>query len=178
MDEVLPNAGITAYDPSTAPYSPDRNLTTLPQEIYLIDSEKIAGARFFIGHNLTASTGFGVELEKAIKFNRIAVILLDSNIRVSRMQPHRVIYLQYDNFEKHVDDFIKVFTLLLEYEPGMGFDGNRPVLIGFNKQTHEIVNLETLIYTSFPELIYEYSGQKSTLGLSVSNPELFYEHHG
>lgn len=175
MEEVLSKAGITAYDPSTAPYSPDTNLTSLPQEVYMVDSGKLVGARFFIGHNLTASTGFGVETEKAIKFNRIPVILLDTNIRISRMQPHRTIYLQYDNFEKQAADFIPVFQLLLQYDPGMGFAGNEPVLVGFHKTTHEVVNLEKLVYDTFPHLQYHYDGKRPTLQLSVKNPELFYE---
>lgn len=175
MNEVLAKAGITAYNPSTAPTSPDLDTLKLPQEIYLVDSSKIAGARFFVGHNLTASTGFGVELEKAIKLNRIAVILLDENIRVSRMQPHRVIYLQYHDFAKQATDFVKVFQLLLEYEPGMGFDGKEPILIGFNKKTNATVNLEKMIYDKFPKLKYVYNGQKETLNLSALNPELFHE---
>ena len=175
MNEVLTKTGITAYNPSTAPTSPDLDTLKLPQEIYLVDSSKIAGARFFVGHNLTASTGFGVELEKAIKFNRIAVILLDESIRVSRMQPHRVIYLQYHDFAKQAADFVKVFKLLLEYEPGMGFDGKEPALIGFDKKTGKAINLEKMIYNKFPELKYIYDGQKPSLNLSAQNPELFYE---
>ncbi len=176
MEQVLSKAGISAYDPSTAPYSPDTNLISLPQEVYLVDSAKIAGARFFVGHNLTASTGFGVELEKAIKFNRIAVILMDENVRVSRMQPHRVIYLQYHNFELQASDFVEVFKILLDYDPGMGFDEKEAVLIGIHKKTKEIVNLEQLIYKKFPHLKYEYNGQKPTLSLSASNPQIFYEY--
>lgn len=174
MDQVLYKAGITAYDPSSAPYSPDKDLKKLPQEIYLVDSAKIVGARFFVGHNLTASTGFGVELEKAIKFNRIAVILMDKKIRISRMQPHRAIYLQYDNFEQQADEFVKVFKLLSEYEPGMGFEGREPILLGY-KNDNQATNLERLIYETFPHLKYEYDGQQSALKLSATNPDLFYE---
>ncbi len=176
MNKVLAASGIKAYDPGSAPFSPDKNLTTLPQEIYLVDSEKIVGARYFVGHNLTASTGFGVELEKAIKFNRIAVILMDSRIRVSRMMPHRVIYLQYHDFEKQVDDFINVFKLLSEYNPGMGFDDKEAVLTGSPKKGGDTVNLESLVYSNFPDLKYQYSGKNPTLHLSVKNPELFREH--
>lgn len=175
MNEVLAKAGITAYDPITAPFSPDMDLTALPQEIYLADSGKIASARFFIGHNLTASTGYGVEIEKATKFNRLAVILLDANIRISRMMPHRVIYLQYDNFARQAAEFVDVFKLLLNYDPGMGFVGAEPVLVGFHKETGEVVNLEQLIYDTFPQLKYRYNGEKAAVKLSATNPELFYE---
>ena len=97
MNHVLGNAGITAYDPNSAPYSPDKNLTSHPSEVYIVDSAKIAGARFFVGHNLLPSTGQGVEAEKAKIYNKMAVMLMDKKIRVSRMQPTRTIYLQYDN---------------------------------------------------------------------------------
>jgi hypothetical protein len=175
MDQVLARAGITAYDPSTAPFSPDKNLHSLPQEVYLVDSGKIASARFFVGHNLTASTGFGVELEKAIKFNRMAVILLDRHIRVSRMMPHRVIYLQYHHFAQQVEEFVQVFKILSAYQPGMGFAGPEPVLLGFKQGSDQAVNLEKLIYTEFPTLQYQYDGQQPSLNLSATNPEVFVE---
>ncbi len=175
MEDVLAKVGITAYDPSSAPYSPDKNLTSLPQEVYLVDSSKIVGARFFVGHNITASTGYGVEVEKAVKFNRIAVVLLDKHIRISRMQPHRVIYLHYDNFEQQAVEFIPVFQLLKEYDPGVGFDGSESVLIGFHKKSGEVVNLEKLVYQRFPEFKYHYDGTQPTVALRATNPEIFYE---
>jgi len=171
---VLKKAGLTGYDPYTAPYSPDTNLTSLPNEVYQVDSAKIVGARYFVGHNLTASTGFGVELEKATKFNRLAVILYDKKIRISRMQPHRIIYLEYESFEKQQSDFISVFQLLQEYEPGIGFHNTMPVLLGFKGK--EIVDLEELMYKTFPHLAYRYNGAMPTLTLKAENPELFYEH--
>ncbi len=175
LGDVLNQAGIIAYDPSTAPFSPDTNLTSLPQEIYLVDSGKIVGARFFVGHNLMASTGFGVESEKATKLNRIAVILQDSRIRISRMQPDRTIYLQYSNFEEQASQFVKVFEMLTHYDPGMGLVGSEPVLVGFKKETGEAVNLEALVYETFPDLKFHYDGQQPTLRMDVVNPGLFYE---
>ena len=177
MNKILTPAGITAYDPSTAPYSPDTNLTSLPNEIYVVDSGKIAGARYFVGHNLIPSTGQGVESEKAKVFNRIAVILMDKNIRISRMQPHRAIYLQYSNFEKETKAFIPVFELLKEYEPGMGFNDSIPVLLGFKRNSSEIVDLEELIYNRFPHLQYTYDGKMPILKLRTENPHLFYENN-
>lgn len=85
MKGVLEKVGITAYDPSSAPFSPDTNLISTPDEIYNVDSGKIVGARFFVGHNILPSTGQGIEFEKAEKYNRMSVILMDKNIRVSRM---------------------------------------------------------------------------------------------
>jgi len=171
MNDVLAPVGITAYDPSTAPYSPDTNLTSLPNEIYIVDSGKIVGARYFVGHNLLPSTGQGVEIEKAKVFNRVVVILMDKNIRISRMQPHRAIYLQYNNFEKEATNFIPVFKLLKQYEPGMGFNDNSPVLLGFKGK--ETVDLEELIYKTFPNLQYTYDGKIAAVKLGVKNPKIF-----
>ena len=173
-EKVLQPVGITAYDPSSAPYSPDKNLISQPNEIYLVDSMKIAGARYFVGHNILPSTGFGVELEKAKTFNRISVIFLDKNIRVSRMQPNRTIYLQYNNFEKQSKDFCDVFKLIKEFEPGIGFCDNIPVLLGF-RNNESPIDLESTVYNEFPHLQYQYNGKEPILQLKVTNPELFYE---
>jgi len=174
MKKVLGPAGITAYDPSSAPYSPDKDLITSPQRIYLIDSGKIVGARFFVGHNILGSTGQGNEAEKAKTYNRIAVTFMDKNIRISRMQPHRTIYLQYDNFEKEHEKFIPVFEMLKQFEPGMGFNGNIPVLIGFDKQG-KVCDLEEEVYNDFPGLQYHYNGKIPIVKLRVENPGIFYE---
>lgn len=175
MENVLHEAGVTAYDPSTAPYSPDTNLTSQPNEVYAVDSGKIVGARYFVGHNILPSTGQGIEIEKAKFFNRLIVILADKNIRVSRMQPHRSIYLQYSNFEDEAHLFVPVFNMLQKYDVGMGFNGNLPVLLGFEKQGKKIVDLEETVYKEFPDLQYQYDGRTPILKLRSVNPELFYE---
>lgn len=168
IGRVLKRAGIQGYNPASAPFSPDKGLSHLPQEIYLVDSGKIASSRFFVGHNVMASTGFGVEMEKAVRLNRVAVVLMDRKIRVSRMQPHRTIYLQYEDFEKQVDEFAAVFEMLKEYEPGMGFEGREPVLVG-EKRGEKVVNLEKEVYSAFPGLKYVFDGSVSTLELQVKN---------
>ncbi|MCP3683469.1 MAG: hypothetical protein GY861_12350 [bacterium] len=175
MEDVLGVAGITAYDPGSAPYSPDTNLTSQPNEIYVVDSGKIVGARFFVGHNILPSTGQGIEAEKAKVYNRMAVMLMDQNMRVSRMQPHRAIYLQYDNFQTEAEKFIPVFEMLQSYEPGMGFNDELPVLLGFEKHGTGIVDLEEAVYREFPDLQYKYDGHTPILKLRSENPELFYE---
>ena len=176
MNEVLANAGITAYDPGTAPYSPDTNLESKPQEVYLVDSSKIAGARFFVGHNISPSNGVGVEAEKAKFYNRMSVVLMDKNIRVSRMQPIRAIYLQYDNFEEQAKEFTPIFEMLTNYDPGMGFNDNIPVLLGFEKDSSKVVDLEEEVYKNFPKLQYYYNGKKPIIEFRAENPEIFYEH--
>jgi hypothetical protein len=176
MEDVLGEAGIKAYDPGSAPFSPDKDLSSQPNEIYVVDSGKIVGSRFFVGHNILPSTGFGIEFEKAKIYNRVSVILADKSIRVSRMQPHRAIYLEYSNFEEQAKDFVPVFERLKEYEPGMGFNGKLPVLLGFHKKTWEVVDLEEMIYEEFPDLQYKFNGKTPIVKLRSENPELFYEH--
>lgn len=175
MKDILVHAGITAYNPGTAPYSPDLNMVSLPNEVYVADSGKIVGARFFVGHNILPSTGYGVEAEKAKIYNRISVILMDRNMRVSRMQPHRAIYLQYDNFSIEAELFVPVFEMLQSYDPGMGFNETLPVLLGFEKTGRGIVDLEEKVYKEFPHLQYAYDGRVPILKLRSENPELFYE---
>lgn len=173
---VLEQAGLTTYSPDRAPYTPDLNLVSQPQEIYRVDSQGIIARRFFVGHHLTPSTGFGVELEKAKFYNRIAVVLMQKNIRVSRMQPHRVIYLVYENFEKQKVDFVEVFKFLQQFDPGVGLNGEVPVLLGFRKEGMEIVDLEEAIYEKFPQLKYHYDGQVPILKLVSENPNLLYDY--
>jgi hypothetical protein len=175
MENVLEKVGITAYDPGSAPFSPDKDLSSQPNEIYVVDSGKIVGSRFFVGHNILPSTGQGIEAEKAKMYNRMAVILMDKNVRVSRMQPHRAIYLQYEDFETQANEFLPVFEMLKKYEPGMGFNGSLPVLLGFHKEKGDVVDLEEKVYNEFPHLKYEYDGKASILKLSSENPELFNE---
>lgn len=165
MDDVLRPAGITPYDPSSAPYSPDTNKTSLPDEVYRVDSGKILSARFFVGHHIIASTGFGVELEKAKVANRISVILMDASVRISRMQPNRTIYLQYTDFAQQISRFVEVFELLRQYDPGFGLEDGVPILLGFHKQTGSVENLELLIARQFPDLVYRYDGTVPILSL-------------
>jgi len=175
IKDVLEVARISAYDPSSAPFSPEVDLTTQPEEVYAVDSGKIVGARFFVSHNLLPSTGQGVEAEQAKSYNRIAVMLMDDKIRVSRMQPHRIIYLQYTNFHNQAREFVPVFEMLRDYDPGMGFNRNLPVLLGFGKSGGSPVDLEETIYQEFPELQYHYNGKTPILKLRAKNPNLFYE---
>lgn len=172
---VLGEAGISAYDPASAPYSPDIDLSAPPGEIYRVDSGRVVSARFFSGHNILPSTGFGSETEKARIYNRISVILMDKSIRVSRMQPNRFIYLQYENFDEQSSDFISVFEMLQEYEPGMGLNNGLPVLLGFKKTGRGYVDLEDEVYNEFPELQYHYDEDLPIVKLKAENPGLFYE---
>lgn len=102
---------------------------------------------------------------------------MDKAVRVSRMQPHRTIYLQYDNFGEEAADFVPVFQMLQEFEPGMGFRGDLPVLVGFERDHGEqVVDLEQEVYKEFPHLQYVYDERVPIIRLRTENPELFYEH--
>ena len=179
LKEVLEKAGIQVYDPATSNWqlNPDSNSNVGREQVYKIDSMQIASNRFFVGHHLIASSGFGNECEKARIYNRISVILHDRNIRISRMEPFRTIYLAYDNFDHEADEFVKIFEMLREYEPGMGSSGDKPALLGFHRETGEIVDLEEKVHSEFPQFAHEHDMATPRAEFSVTNPEIFYEHH-
>ncbi|MFB6181056.1 MAG: hypothetical protein ABEJ93_04205 [Candidatus Nanohalobium sp.] len=172
LKDVLAEAGIDSYDPRTAPYSPDKDLSKHPEEVHRVDNKQIVGARYFTGHNILPSTGFGVELEKAHQYNRIPVILLDEDVRVTRMRPPTVIHLEYSDFEDESHRFVDVFQYLNSYEPGLGLDEGDPVLLGFQDEEADPVNLEQEIYEEFPELRHEYDGETPTIDLKAKNSEI------
>lgn len=176
LREILASVKIRAHDPSSTPGSPDLDPSINHRSMYPGDVEKLLGARFFVGHNILPSDGKGVEVEKARTFNRIAVMLMDGGIRVSRMLPSRVIYLQYENFEKQAGTFREVFRILKQYQPTIGFNGEKPALIGIRGE-EEPVDLEELVYALFPQVGYVYDGGVPILELKAKNPELFYEHN-
>ncbi len=171
LKQILEKAGLKNYDPSSSPTSPDMSREADHTAIYLEDSQHIANARFFVGHCVLASTGWGVELKLASDYNRIAVVLLDQNIRVSRMLPPRVIYLQYKNFSAQASQFVEVFKFLQQFEPGIGLKNNKPILIGFNK-LRQAVDLEEEVYTKFPDLKFTYNGQIPTLEMKALNSQI------
>ncbi|MEK6848747.1 MAG: hypothetical protein AABX65_03905 [Nanoarchaeota archaeon] len=173
LKQVLGDAGITYYDPKTAPFSPDKGLTAGPDEVYATDSGKIVGARFFIGHMLLPSTGQGIELEKAVKYNRLVILLMDAGIRVSRMLPPRAICLKYDDFDAQADQLVPVLKTLKEYEPGMGLSNGRPALLGF--KGNNVVDLADLVYGMIPDMQWEFDGTKPAVEFDVRNPEIFRE---
>ncbi|MFH1770297.1 MAG: hypothetical protein ABH828_01950 [archaeon] len=177
MNIVLGGAEITGYDPNSAPFSPDKDLTTGPDKVYNVDLGKIVGSRFFVGHDFLPSRGFGTESEIATEYIRLPVVLMDKNIRVSRMQPDNTIYLQYGNFNDEALHFIPVFSMLKNYDLGMGFSNSIPALLGFEKDSNKIVDLRQEVYRAFPNLEYKFDGKKSIVEMQVKNPEIFYENN-
>jgi len=174
LTQILEEAGISAYDPSSAPFSPDRGLEIGPDEIYRVDKGKLVGARFFVTHDILPSTGVGVEIEAARMYNRISVVLHDAGIRTSRMQANRTIHLWYNGFAAQAEEFVRVFQFLQGFEPGIGFDNGVPVLLGFDTQGRT-VNLEQAVYSRFPQLQYHYNGQIPIVQTRVINPQIICE---
>ena len=78
-------------------------------------------------------------------------------------------------FEEEADQFISVFEMLQEYEPGIGLNDGVPVLLGFEKTGSKVLDLEEHVYSAFPHLQYKYDGTTPILRLRTENPELFYE---
>lgn len=153
--DVLNEAGITAYDPASAPYSPDVNHTSMPEEIYRVDAGKIVTSRFFVSYDVLPSTGQGVEYEIARRYNRMMIIIHNTKIRTSRMQVNRAIHVQVDNIRSQSDKLVELITYLKEFTPGIGLNGSRPVLLGFKDST--ATDLEDAVKQQFPELTYYYN---------------------
>ena len=61
--------------------------------------------------------------------------------------------------------------MLQSYEPGMGFNDQLPVLLGFEKKGSSIVDLEETIYKEFPHLQYKYDGHTPILKLRSETPK-------
>jgi hypothetical protein len=167
---ILTAAGISSYDPGTAPGSPDLGLTIGPDEIYKTDISRVASARFFTVFDTFPSTGVGVEIEAARRYNRIPVIFHDEAIRTSRMQPDCTIHLNIADLQKQTDRVVEMFKLLKEYEPGRGLYDNRPVLLGFKNL--EVVVLTHLISAEFPDLVYTFDGTKPALLFGLENHDV------
>jgi hypothetical protein len=185
LKAVLNLAKIHVYDPgASAKYNPDLNRDADHKETYLFDSLKVMGARYFSGHLLVPSIGVGNEAEKAVEYNRIPVMFLDRKIRISRMLPFRTIYLAYDDFDEQSKEFVKVFEMLKEFDPGMGLDLERPItglsdstpiLVGFPKGGKEPVDMEEAIYTEFPHLKYAYDPNADIVRFDAINKNIFME---
>ena len=171
-------AGIELYDPANAPYSPDTNLKSRPNEVFSVDSLRVSMARHVSFADVIATTGGGIEQEKARRMGKFCYIFHDPNIRTSRMQIDRALHLSAANFGKMRNQFIEMFEFMQEYEPCIGLYQGAPAMIGMHQQTGTAANLEIEVAKRWPELIYEYEGTKDILMLSCMNPHLFVEEQG
>ncbi len=172
IKEALRRAGITGYDPEDAPLSPDRDLSAAPDRVYREDTAKIAGAKFFTALKGIPSEGVGVEMQRATQLNKIALAFHDVGIRTSRMMPSRMINLGYRDLEGQLDQVTAIFKMVSCYAPGMGFDGDVPVLLGFGARGG-VVNLEKLVYRNFPELAFQFDREAPAAIMQVANPHIF-----
>jgi len=175
IDNVLAPVGITGYDPENAPYSPDNNATAQSTEICTVDTGKIIGARYFMGHSILPSTGMGVELKTAEFLNRMIILLTDNNIRDTRMKVLEGLNLGYDNFEKQAPRFREVLQMLKQYTPGTGLKNGQPILIGWRNTDSKPTDLEDTVNTDFPDLKYTHRGEIPPVKQKLINPSQFYE---
>jgi len=176
INKVLAPVGITGYDPENAPYSPDNNATAQSDEICTVDTGKIIGARYFMGHSILPSTGMGVELKTAEFLNRMTILLTDNNIRDTRMKVLEGLNLGYDHFEKQAPRFIQVLEFLKQHSPGTGLRNGLPILLGFpNNSKDKPVDLKDAVDTDFPDLRYTHRGEIPPVQQIPTNLEQFYE---
>lgn len=173
LKRILKTAGIDSYDPGTAPLSPDLNLTEGPGVIYKTDLARVASARFFTAFDTFPSTGMGVELEAARRYNRIPVIFHDDRIRTSRMQPDCSIHVGIEDLEEQAEQVTDMFTFLQTFEPGRGLVDGQPVLLGF--KNGEAVNLTEEVSERFPELNYTFDGTKPALKFAIENHGVLFQ---
>lgn len=151
-------AGLKIFDPKDSPYNPWGVLTGKPVEVYDIDTLQVVTPRFFEFTNVFPSTGAGIEVQKALTYGKIPVIVNKSGIYTSRMAngARRAIVIEYEDAERQKDEIAGVFKILLGYEPGIGIcsrHGN--TLLGF-KHAEAPVCLPGLIESSFPNLVYDF----------------------
>ncbi len=182
LHAAMKKANIELYDPATAPYSLDANPSAQPDEIFAVDSLRIAMARYITFIDVIATTGSGIELEKARGMGKFIVIFHDPNIRTSRMQPNRTIHLSADNFEALEETLTELFKFLNEFEPAIGVEieddhTEMPVAIGRNIKTGKFVNLEKEITQRWPELTHQYDGSINVLEMSCQNTDIFFENN-
>lgn len=172
--DMLSSCGITPYDPGTAPFSPDLNLTARPDQIYATDLGRIASSKYFITVASIPSTGVGIEWQNAINLIKVPIVLTSEHVRISRMQPPRTIKLALKNLPSDIPGLSRVLEFLKPFNIGMGFEGNTPVLLGFDTDG-KVVNLELATEEEFPEYKYSFDGTQPAAQLILGNPEIFYE---
>jgi len=175
VKKILAQAGIIGYDPKKAPYSPDNNPSFQRRTICKVDTEKIAGAKYFTMLSILGSTGSGVEMQKAQEMMKMAVILTDNNVTDTRMKSARVINVGYDHLEKQANRLAQMFEMLKEYTPGAGLKNGEPILIGHKTRWSKPVDLEEVVYTEFPEFEYVHRKEIDPAKMIPVDPNQFYE---
>lgn len=157
IKQCIQSAGIKIFDPKDALGNPWSGIKHRPEEIYDVDTIEVVTPRFFEFTNVAASTGAGIEQQKAIMYNKIAVIIVKSGVFTSRMSTgaRRTILIEYKNIDESREDIKSVFQTLKQFNPGAGIcsiHGN--TLLGFRNS--EVVCLKGLIKEQFPQLTYNF----------------------
>lgn len=173
LQNAMAHAGIDLYDPASAPYSPDIDLSAGPQQVYQTDSLRVAMARHVTFLDLLPTTGGGEELEKARDSGKFVHIIHDPGIRTSRMQPHGVLHLAIDDMAERQHELTAIFAFVHQFEPCIGLQDGVPAMMGWHSATNSYVNLEREVARYWPDLIYRYNAEVPIIQVSVLNPEIF-----
>jgi hypothetical protein len=173
LQYAMKKAGITLYDPASAPYSPDLDLSAGPEEVYQTDSLRIAKARHVTFLDMLPTTGGGEELEKARDSGKFVYIIHDPAVRTSRMQPRGTLHLAIDDMVAKQDALIGLFAFVHQFEPCIGLQDGAPAMIGRHSETGEYANLEREVAHHCPDLIFSYNPNAPIVQMSVLNPEIF-----
>ena len=168
--KILSMSGLNAYDPLTAPLSPDKNLSSSPRDVYSTDLARIFMAKYFVGIHALPSTGFGAEWQAAISLMKIPVILVPRGLRITRMQPCPSIVLTFSDLDSEANDLQGIFEDLQKFKVCMGIQKGIPVLVGMKK--HRIYNLVEYIYNKYPEFKYVHCPQNQSLQTQVVNLDI------
>ena len=172
---AMAGSGITLYDPASAPFSPDKDLQSQPNQIFMVDSARVANARHVTLSDVLPTTGGGIELEKARRMGKFLYVFHDCNIRTSRMQPDHAFHLSVENFSGRKNELADLFAFVNEYDPAIGFDEGVPSMLGVHRHTGKIVNLEKEVRQHFPQLSYQYDGKVQILIMVCQNSQVFFE---
>ncbi len=166
LRKAMAEIGITLYDPQQAPFSPDKDLTVPPDQVFKFDSARIALAGHVTFVDIIPSTGCGTELEKARRFGKLTYSFHDPRIRTSRMQPDRTFHLSIDNFDERQPELTEIFRFTNQYHPCLGFSGTTPVMLGVHREKGKLVDLEKEVQERWPHLVYRYIKATPILALS------------
>lgn len=175
LQEAMAATGVTHYDPASAPYSPDTNLDATPGEVYRVDTKRVALARHVTYVDILPTTGGGIEQEKARRLGKFLYIFHDPDIRTSRMQVDRAVHLSLKHLSGAKDQLVELFRFVHAHDPCIGFDQGLPAMIGKNRETGAIVNLEKEVAARWPGLVYDYDPHKQILEFETRNARMISE---
>jgi hypothetical protein len=169
LKSAMADIGVTLYDPASSPFSPDLDLSKQPNEVFMMDSARIAMARHITFLDIIPTTGVGIELEKARRLRKFLYVLHHPEIRTSRMQPDCALHLASSDIENDRGILTEIFAFVHEHTPCVGLNNSTPVMMGINRKTGQVVDLEQATKERWPSIIYRYDGTKRILPLLCSD---------